>query len=144
VVVLAAGGSFSRGPVGNAAVPGPARPVELGHYTGLWLLWLLVRTPTAFPATAPGDAKPWARTGYDLSLLRETQNRDWPAPRLIMFWKRPIQKGIRGIYSPAFGFPSRQRGLRRAAVRLDGRRQLVRVGIYDECWLQSFSYGANL
>jgi apolipoprotein D and lipocalin family protein len=35
-VALAACGTFSRGPVGNAAVPEPARPVELGRYTGLW------------------------------------------------------------------------------------------------------------
>jgi len=35
-VALAACGTFSRGPVGNTAVPEPAKPVELSRYTGLW------------------------------------------------------------------------------------------------------------
>ncbi|MFN3815799.1 lipocalin family protein [Brevundimonas sp.] len=35
-LALTACASLQRGPVGNAAVPPPARPVELNRYAGLW------------------------------------------------------------------------------------------------------------
>lgn len=35
-VALGACATLSRGPVGNSAVPQPARPVELNRYLGLW------------------------------------------------------------------------------------------------------------
>ena len=35
-LALGACATLSRGPVGNAAVPQPARPVELSRYLGLW------------------------------------------------------------------------------------------------------------
>lgn len=35
-IVLAACATFQRGPVGNAAVPQPARTVDLQRYVGLW------------------------------------------------------------------------------------------------------------
>ena len=35
-IVLAACATFQRGPVGNAAVPQPARTVDLQRYAGLW------------------------------------------------------------------------------------------------------------
>ena len=35
-VALAACATFSRGPVGNAAVPQPAKPVEFNRYAGRW------------------------------------------------------------------------------------------------------------
>jgi apolipoprotein D and lipocalin family protein len=35
-VALAACASLQRGPVGNAAVPEPTRPVDLSRYAGLW------------------------------------------------------------------------------------------------------------
>lgn len=35
-VALTACATFQRGPVGNAAVPQPAKPVDLNRYAGLW------------------------------------------------------------------------------------------------------------
>jgi len=35
-VALTACGAHQRGPVGNAAVPQPAKPVDLSRYAGLW------------------------------------------------------------------------------------------------------------